>query len=64
VYSQFELIKMIIGKVNNNFLLFWGTYKFNVCYGYFRKIAASPLLGCQLNYFSEDTMACALASPV
>jgi hypothetical protein len=37
VYSQFEILKIKLEKVNCNCLLFLGAYKFNVCYGPFQK---------------------------
>jgi hypothetical protein len=42
VYSQFELIKLKLKKVNWNFVLFLGAYEINVCCGPFSKIAPPP----------------------
>jgi hypothetical protein len=46
--SQFELIKIGLQKINQNFV-FWGVYIFYVCYESFSKIAAPRLA--QLNTF-------------
>jgi hypothetical protein len=42
VYSQYELIKIKLKKLNYTLLLFVAAYKFNVCYGPFSKTAAPP----------------------
>jgi hypothetical protein len=55
VYSQFELTKIKLQKVNYFFLLFLGVPKFNVSCGPLSKIAAPlPGLPKQTNCCSED----------